>query len=139
MMQTERLKYDYDQICKYLPKAVVRSVIDKAADTIPEGKVYLNYAIPRNSSDWLWRIFVKIMMPFQMKTDKSGKRKPSAIGSFYTILLILVSLMILYFGLAKYVLIPIWFFVIYKTIKPNICAFIKLQLNKSFYKKERIK
>lgn len=133
-MEYSEILHDYNEICGIIPGSIVRSIVGKNSDYDGNLKEYKNITLAKNQKDWLWRAFIKFIMPFQMKTTKDGKRKMSFAGSLYMAFLIIFLFALIFFGFFKYFMILAWVFVIVKVIMPWITAFVKLSVNKNHYK-----
>ena len=133
-MNSDGIVYDLNEIGQVIPKPFIKLVLSKVnVSEPPDESGYRNLPVVHNRKDWLWRAFIKLIMPFQMKTNKAGKRKTPFYGFIYMFL----SWMILYFfidmGLIKYPLYLAWIYVIVRGLLPYITAAIKLAVNKHYY------
>lgn len=134
MEYSELARVEYEEIKGILPKKIVKGIlskVEKNEDAIGE---YRNTTIIYNRPDWLCHLFVKILMPFQMKTNRKGERKQSMAGTVYSVVLMIIILFFIFCGILKYLLIPIWIYVFIRALLPVSTAFVRLNKNKVYYK-----
>lgn len=131
MENYELIRYEYKEICGILPEVFIGIVLKGSDDEKPSE--YKKVYIFRNSPDWLWNSFFRFIMPFQMKTNRDGKRKHSLVANVYSMVIIIVLSFLIITDLFKYLLIPVWAYVIIRTLLPMITAFIRLKTNKTHY------
>lgn len=132
-MEPSKLLYDYKEICKIVPETIAKKIVSKGENNVEKGK-YRDISVSKNSRDWLWRAFIKLIMPFQLKSTRDGKRKVSFIGTVYSTFFIIIIGAFVYFDWMKYLMVLVWIMVILKTVMPYVKALMKLYLNKSYYK-----
>ena len=134
-MNSDGIVYDLNEIGQVLPEPFIQLVLGKVNVLEPLSESgYKNLPVVRNRSAWLWKAFIKFIMPFQMKTTRKGKRRQSVAGFLYMMFMFMwMPIIFIETGLIKYPLYLAWTYVIGRALLPYITAVIKLVVNKNYY------
>ena len=63
-MEYREILHDYNEICRIIPNSIAQSIVGKNSDNDGNLKEYKNITLAKNQKDWLWRAFIKFIMPW---------------------------------------------------------------------------
>lgn len=124
---------DFNRIQKNLPNPIIEWVL-KQTDT--KAGNYVPAKIKENRSGWLWRGFVRALLPFQLKRTIFGNRKTGIFNNMYWILLCLI-IMVAYSWKPVCVAVSVilWGSIGLYALLPGITSCWYLWKNRSFYRR----